>query len=341
LYSDLNQYTKYNENDIYAPIQSQKTEKTYELKKVRNPFRVSEGVSSLFGKGETEYSNRELAQMHKVWDSENEKWLDYTAEEQGFLGLKYLGRKALVYAAWDEDGTHFDPFTGKEVRHKKGEWKTDDNGMYYTETIGKKQGYGKEFVAYSDILTKEDSWANNIDFFDSDDKNKSIGGTVAKTVAAFLPYIFPVARGVWGGITAAINLASVLPTFAKMAEGLAVQDGETGFTKSMNAIENYFKKFDDSHSDAGKSSIINFETIMGTLGDVYGQLYQMRAAASLSNLYTKQFTKAQSKSFEDFAKKFGNAWAQANAANKAEFAKNPDSFFDLWKSLAENTPEMK
>jgi hypothetical protein len=109
----------------------------------------------------------------------------------------------------------------------------------------------------------------------------------------------------------------------------------------MNAIENYFKKFDDSHSDAGKSSIINFETIMGTLGDVYGQLYQMRAAASLSNLYTKQFTKAQSKSFEDFAKKFGNAWAQANAANKAEFAKNPDSFFDLWKSLAENTPEMK
>jgi hypothetical protein len=51
------------------------------MKRVKNPLRVSEGVTSLFGKGEAEYSNRELAQMHKVWDSENEKWLDYTAED--------------------------------------------------------------------------------------------------------------------------------------------------------------------------------------------------------------------------------------------------------------------
>ena len=53
----------------------------YEIQKVRNPFRVSEGVTSLFGKGESNKSMRELAQMHKVWDSENEKWLDYTAED--------------------------------------------------------------------------------------------------------------------------------------------------------------------------------------------------------------------------------------------------------------------
>jgi hypothetical protein len=57
-------------------------------------------------------------------------------------------------------------------------------------------------------------------------------------------------------------------------------------------MENYFNKFDKSRSDAGKSSMFNFEAIADTLGDIYGQLYQMRAAASLSNLYTKQFTKA-------------------------------------------------
>jgi hypothetical protein len=51
------------------------------MKRVKNPLRISEGVTSLFGKEEAEYSNRELAQMHKVWDSENEKWLDYTAED--------------------------------------------------------------------------------------------------------------------------------------------------------------------------------------------------------------------------------------------------------------------
>jgi hypothetical protein len=125
-------------------------------------------------------------------------------------------------------------------------------------------------VAYSDILTKEDSWANNIDFFDSDDKKKSIGGTVLKTAAAVLPYLFPVAREIWGGITAAVSLSSVLPTFAKMAEGVVLGDQETGFTKSMNAVENYFKKFDKSTSDAGKQNIINFESLMGTIGDVYG-----------------------------------------------------------------------
>jgi len=278
------------------------------MKKVRNPMRVSEGVSSLFGKGGEQYSKRELAQMHKVWDSENEKWLDYTAEDQGFLGLKYLGRNSLVYAAWDEDGIHYDPFLKRDVRHKKGEWKTDEAGMYYTETIGNKQGYGKEFVAYSDILTKEDSWANNIDFFDSDDKKKSIAGTVAKTVAAVAPYLIPGFREVWGGITAAVALSSVMPTFAKMMEGIVLGDKETGFTKAMNATENFFNKFDDSYSDKGKQSTINFETLMGTVGDIFGQLYQMRAAASLSNLYTKQFTKAQKDSYNAFVKKFGREW---------------------------------
>src|SRR5574344_1367147 len=131
--------------------------------------------------------------MHKVWDSENEKWLDYTAEDQGLLGVKYLfSRPSLVYATWDEDGTHFDQVLGRTVEHHKGDWKTDENGEFYTETIGNRQSYGKEFVAYSDILTKEDSWANNIDFFDSDDKNKSLGGIAAKFVAQSLPYMFPV-----------------------------------------------------------------------------------------------------------------------------------------------------
>ena len=251
------------------------------------------------------------------------------------------GAAITIYAKWDEDGVHFDKTLGREVRHQKGEWKTDDNGQYYTETVGANQTYGKEFVAYSDILSKEDSWANNIDFFDSDDKKKSVAGTIVKTAAGILPYLFPGFREVWGGITAAVALSSVLPTFAKMAEGVVIGDKETGFTKAMNSIENYFNKFDESHSDAGKSSIINFETIMGTIGDVYGQLYQMRAAASLSNLYTKQFTKAQEKSYKAFADKFRIEWAKAHAANPKEFSKNPNAFKELWQSLADSTPEMK
>ena len=340
-YDDLNNLIKYDPNDIYAPVQSEKDTPKYEIQKVRNPFRVSEGVTSLFGKGESNKSMRELAQMHKVWDSENEKWLDYTAEDQGFLGLKYLGRPALVYATWDEDGTHFDKSLGREVQHRKGEWKTDDNGEFYTETAGNKQQYGKEFVAYSDILTKEDSWANKFDFFDSDDKKKSITGTVMKGIAAVAPYMIPVVREVYGGITAAVTMASVFPTFAKAAEGLILGDDETAFTKGMNTMENYFSKFSHSNSDAGRENMINFETICDTVSDVFGQLYQMRAASSLSKLYTKQFTKAQQESAKKFSENFGAAWAKAAIENPKEFSKDANSFKKLWESLVENTPEMK
>ena len=245
-YKDLSELSEYSQWDIYAPVQSDKMPKQYEIHKVRNPLHQSEGVTALFGKSESDKSQRELAQMHKVWDSENEKWLDYTAEDQGLLGVKYLfSRPSLVYATWDEDGTHFDQVLGRTVEHHKGDWKTDENGEFYTETIGNRQSYGKEFVAYSDILTKEDSWANNIDFFDSDDKNKSIGGIAAKFVAQSLPYMFPVVREIWGGVTATIGLATVLPTFGKMLEGIAHGAEETDFTRTMSSMENLLNRFDD------------------------------------------------------------------------------------------------
>lgn len=340
-YNDLNDYAKYSPTDIFAPINSNKTDIDYTLKTVKNPFMTSEGVTSLFDKGEATKSKRELAQQHKVWDSVNEKWLDYTAEDSGFLGLKYLFGQSLVYATWDSDGFHFDKSLGREVKHKKGEWRTDENGMFFTETIGNRQGYGKEYVAFSDVLTKEDSWANKLDFFDSDDLKKSKIGTILKTAAVITPYLIPVVRDIWGGVTAAVGLATVMPTFAKMAEGVALGDVDTGFTRRMNTLENYWKKFGNSTSDEGKQSMINFETLMGTVGDIFGQLYQMRAAASLSNLYFKQMNTAQKASAEAFAKKFGNQWEVMKKANPKIFEQNPNAFVDLWKDLASKTPEMK
>ena len=72
-----------------------------------------------------------------------------------------------------------------------------------------------------------------------------------KTAAAIFPYLIPGFNGIWGGITAGVAMASVFPTFAKALEGLVVGDKETGFTKSMNLMENYFKRLDTSISDKG------------------------------------------------------------------------------------------
>jgi hypothetical protein len=52
--------------------------------------------------------------------------MDKTADELGVFGTIFS--KPLVYATWDENGTHIDPVTGKEVAHKKGDWKLNEDG---------------------------------------------------------------------------------------------------------------------------------------------------------------------------------------------------------------------
>jgi hypothetical protein len=51
-------------------------------------------------------------------------------------------------AAWDEDGTHIDPVTGKETQHKKGDLKLNENGTYYYESLDGRSVYGKRVPFY-------------------------------------------------------------------------------------------------------------------------------------------------------------------------------------------------
>ena len=198
---NIQQFVEYNPNDIYAPIEAKKATPTYEISRIANPYEQIEGIRSLFGTVDSEKSIRELAQKSKIYDSETGEYLDKSAEDLGLFGG--LFSTPLVYAKWDSDGDHIDPITGRTVKHKKGEYRLNDDGKFFTETIGKKQGYDQEFVALSDILTKEDTWLNKIDFFDSDDKEKSAAGTVMKVAASVAPYLVPGFNTIWGGVSAA------------------------------------------------------------------------------------------------------------------------------------------
>lgn len=51
--------------------------------------------------------------------------------------------------------------------------------------------YGKQIVNPLDVLTKEGSSINKIDFFDSDGKDKSVAGTTMKFMASVAPYLIP------------------------------------------------------------------------------------------------------------------------------------------------------
>jgi len=329
---------EYNPNDIYASEFGGNTYKpTYEVQKVLNPMRVSEGVTHLFEKGENTKSMRELAQMSKIWDSKNKKWLDHTAEDRGFFGG--LFGETLVYATWDEDGEHFDKTLGRTVHHRKGDWKTNDSGQYYTETIGDRQAYDKQFVAFGDTLTKEDSWFNKYDFFDSDGLYKSPVGTTFKMLATIAPYMIPQFNVFWGGAVAATQLATVMPTFAKMLEGIAIGDNETAFTKKMNTLENYWKRFDTSYSDDAQDSNWGYQKMATLIGDIFGQLYQMRAMSSLSFLKGADVARKNQAAFRKFAENFGAEYQAAVNAGTVE--SGIEGMAKFWQTIAQDVPEIK
>jgi hypothetical protein len=78
-YKNLESYVEYNKNDIFAPLESKKATVSYEIERELNPQRRSHGISSLFEYGKSTQSMRELAQQSKIWDTENQVWLDKTA----------------------------------------------------------------------------------------------------------------------------------------------------------------------------------------------------------------------------------------------------------------------
>ena len=73
--------------------------------------------------------------------------------------------KSLVYATYDQD--EYDE--NGNLIHQKGEWKKDEFGNYYAETVDNEEVLDKQFVTLSEVLTDDNSAWNSVDIFDSDD----------------------------------------------------------------------------------------------------------------------------------------------------------------------------
>jgi dolichol kinase len=83
------------------------------------------------------------------------------------------------------------------------------------------------------VLTKEDSFLNKFDAFDSDGLEKSIGGTIAKTALKIAPYFIPYIGPYIGYVVAGKELLSVMPTVLKAANGIVTNNNDNLFGKSM------------------------------------------------------------------------------------------------------------
>ena len=211
--------------DIFRPKGAKVITQESVIKRVANPFKSMTGfIGNNLSVNNSGLSIREIAQNNEVKDSSG-KGLGWTPNDDSARGLfDFWTKPTTALAQWDDDGTHQDSMTGQMKRHRKGEFKTNENGDYYYETLDGRDPSNRVMLSVWDTNTKEGTWANKIDFMDSDGIDKSIVGSIAKAAALSAPAFIP-GFGKW--YTAALmgkELLDVLPSTAKAIGSLLGYD---------------------------------------------------------------------------------------------------------------------
>lgn len=271
--------------DYFAPKDAPRR-KIHEVKRERisNPNNMLKGHTMNNISRDSGLTIREIAQTQKVYDPFTKKYEEYSPNDLGFWGTA-VNKETLVLSKWEEDGKHYDDFLEREVEHKKGEHKLNEQGMVQYEKLGNRSVYGKEVLNPLNVVTKDGTFANKFDFLDADSKSKSFIGTIMKTASEVAPYVIPKVKSVWIPLTLTRALATdLLPTLSKSVGGAifgdAVQNSE--YMQSMNYLQGVGKRFtSDNRSDEGMSSTFNKENILGMAGDVFGQIAQQRYLAKI------------------------------------------------------------
>ena len=265
------------------------------------------------------FSDRERAQQNRIYNTATGTWSDDTLNDRTLFSspikwLKTAFGEPLVYATYNEDGTHYDPFTGTEVEHRKGQYKLDKFGNPYTETLNGRSLVGKDIVSVTDFMTIDGTGLNHYDFMDSDDLDKSVGGTLMKTVAAVAPMLIPGVSTVYSGFLVSREMLKTLP----MLYGITTAWFDTPAENPiLNRLAGTGMALTTSTSDYGRSSMLNAEALFSMISDValqYGQ--QQFIAKGVRNLRgTKDLAnEAQAKALNFYGKEATNLRMRAALA---------------------------
>lgn len=257
------------------------------IQEVSNPFKKKTGFDGFGVISDPTFSIRDLAQQNQVKDSTTGKDLGWTPNDDDKRGLfDFWFTPTTVLAQYDTDGDHYDPMEGRKVKHKKGDYKTNETGDFYYETLGDRESYGKQVLSVWDTNTVAGTFANKFDFMNSDGLNKSFTGSVVKTAAQIIPYFIPGVGEVYGGMTIGLALAEALPAVAKGITGIFVNDAQkdTSYYKAMNDVQGFAKRFTSGGSDASKTSSFNTENVLQMVSDTFGMLYLQKNLAAIPQL---------------------------------------------------------
>lgn len=250
-----------------------------------NPDRWKIGIEGVNVWSKPERSRSELAQTQKIFNFETGKFENWTPNDNalftgksdfGLSWLKSLFSDPLVLAQYEEDTIDKDG-----TKHKKGDYKLNEEGTYYYETLGGRSPIGKQVLSSLDTLTVDGTKLNKYDFFDSDDIEKSVGGVIAKNVATLIPMFVGGPIGtVYSTALIAREMAKSLPMLYGMTTAL-FSDSET--PKWMNTIAAMGDKFTSGTSDYAKEHTFSVENFGNLISDVALQWGQQKGIAQAIN----------------------------------------------------------
>lgn len=264
------QYSKYN---IFAPEQYINPNPDFSIDTHSpNPDQRTSSIVRVGEIGPREKTPAELAESHKVYNPATGEW-EAAPEDSFFDNLFHVRALAQYNEDVDINGKKRGEagFDENNIEHAAGELKINpDTGTYYYEDIDGQNIHNKQLLHLSDILTKEDSYLNSIDFLDSDDIRKSPIGSFVKNAALvgsmFIPYIGP-----WiTGATIVQQAASIGATLGKIFTG--------SDNKVFNFIQGAAEQSDPfrTRSEYSQQNMWTMENLFGMIGDTVVQLKQQR-----------------------------------------------------------------
>lgn len=295
--------------DVMRPKGGKVKKTNFALGTVQNPTHMGIGIAGFNEVTNSSKSQKELAQASKIYDPATGKFLDYSVDDISLWNnpigyFKSLFDDPLVYATYDQDTEEIDPITGNKILHRKGEWKVNEQGEFYTEKLNGRSLMGKQVVSAGDYLTPENSIINKYDFFDSDDLQKSVGGTIAKNVASIIPMLIPYVRIAYSGLLVAREMGKSLPMLYGMMEGLSGSDNAD--SQLANTIAAYGHRMTGGTSEYAQNNTFSFENFGNLMSDVALQWGQQRFIANTFSKLTGGGKKAMDTAYARAQKEYLN-----------------------------------
>ena len=312
--SSLDNY-EYGFWDVFKKPESRVRNPNFSIDKVANPTHQSTGVIGINIQGERTKSDFELAEKQKIYDWEKGKFIDETPEDSALFSnpIKFISNlfsSPLVLAEYEQD--EIDPITGEQ--HYKGDKKLNDDGEYYFETLGERSIVGKKVLSLGDVLTKEDSFINKYDFFDSDDLEKSTIGVIAKNIAAIAP--MAISSTWYPGFYIAREIAKSLP----MLNNILNIWNDNDDPKLLNTIAGLGEKFTGGTSEHAKNSTFSIENFGNLISDVALQWGQQKLIANsiskIKNNINTIVDQAEKKAALEYEKRALEIWNRADAGEQ-------------------------